>query len=277
VLLLKNSVDRIGLWSAAVLLSLMVANAVVPPLSHAQPAHAYPLEYQSIVEGEKLEYEAGWNGIPAARAAVSTIRDPERPGLYRVSAEARSLGYVSWIWKMQDSFEARIEAKSYWPVSFVVRLNEKGRVDIRQCTFCYPENLIRVVRLKKKKVEEYSIPIGVTYDALTAAFLLRAIELKIGDAPQAEVCEGKDIYLIRMDVVGMDQVKLGLGTVPAYRMNVSLKKLYPHEDVTRKKKREKFYWATLWLSADSARVPLKLESRVFVGHVYVELVSDNRG
>lgn len=267
--------DRRVLCSTAFVLSVVLCGAAILSASEGEQAHAYPLEYQSLVDGEKLEYKAGWNGIPAARATVSTFRDPEIPKLYRVSAHARSLGYVSRIWNMRDSIETRINPETYWPVSFVVSLLEKGRVDTRQCVFSYAEHVIRVVRQKRQTVQEYTIPIGAAYDALTAAFLLRAIELKVGDAPQVEVCEGKDIYLVRMDVVGMEHVKLGLGTFPAYRLKVSLKKLYPHERAPGKNK--KFQWATLWLSADAARIPLKLESKVFVGNVYVELVSENRG
>jgi hypothetical protein len=268
--------NRMAVWSREVLMSFLLVCSAGLCASRAEPANPYPVEYKSLVDGERLEYEAGWNGIPAARATVSVNRDTEYRDLYRISGQARSLGYVSLLWNMRDSLETRIDPRTYWPVSFVVFLHENDWVDIRQGVFHYPENILTMVRRRRQEVQEYTIPTtNATYDALTAAFLLRAIELKVGDAPQAEVCDGQSIYLVRLDVVGTERVKISLGTIPAYRMTVSLKKLYPQESVSENKK--KFYGATLWLAADSTRVPLKLESKVFVGHVYIELVSENRG
>jgi hypothetical protein len=32
--------------------------------------------------------------------------------------------------------------------------------------------------------------------------------------------------------------------------------------------------AIVWISADSRRLPVKLQSKVFIGHVYLELTAD---
>lgn len=260
---------------AGIQLCLIALRGFVAP-SLAQPFHhPYPLVYASLVEGEKLEYEAGWNGIPAARASICVARDREYPGLLRIAAEARSLGYVSLVWKMHDSWQTRVDAASYRPVSFAVSFHENDWVDIRRGVFRYAERVLEVERRKKESVTRYTIPIGTTYDVLTAAFLLRSIELNVGDRPEAEVCDGQGIYVVSMNVTGKDTVKLRAGNVPAYRMTVSIKKLYPEEEPVPGKK--KFFGATLWIAADATRVPLRVESKLFVGSVYVELVSENRG
>ena len=138
------------------------------------------------------------------------------------------------------------------------------------------ESTIHVIRLKRGKTQEYTIPCGLTYDPVTVAFLLRAIALKPGDSPNAEVCEGKEVYRVGADVVGVEEVKFGKAVIPAYKLKASLKRIYPPEE-PKSKKKKKFYWATLWLSADELRIPLRLEAKVFVGHIYIKLVTENRG
>ena len=272
---LRKNLRRTALQLAGLQLCLLALRGFVPP-SLAQPfRHPYPLVYAPLVEGERLEYEAGWNGIPAARASICVARDSEYPGLFRIAAEARSLGYVSLVWKMHDSWQTRVEAESYRPVSFTVSFHENDWVDIRRGVFRYAEHVLEVERRKKESVERYTIPVGTTYDVLTAAFLLRSIELRVGDRPEAEVCDGQGTYLVSMNVTGKDTIKIRVGAVPAYRMTVSIKKLYPQEGPVPGKKT--FFGATLWIAADATRVPLRVESKLFVGSVYVELVSENRG
>ncbi len=244
--------------------------------SYAQSfAHAYPLVYAPIRAGERLEYHAGWNGIPAARISLSVVHDREYPGLLRIVAEARSLGYVALLWNMHDVWQTRIDAATYQPISFVVSMHENEWVDVRRGIFHYAEHVLKVERRTRHSEEGYTIPIQTTYDILSGLCLLRSIELSVGEARYAQVTDGKGTYLVTMNVTEKELVKVKAGSIPAYRMTVSLKKMY-HEDSPSPAK-QKFYGATLWIAADHTRVPLRIESKLFVGSVYLELVSDNRG
>jgi hypothetical protein len=247
------------------------ANTSLPP----DEVFSHPIVFQNLVHGEALSYEAGWNGIPAARATIITERKPDEPNLYEVKASARTENPVSTLWRMRNLVITTIDAGQFRPIHMFMKQDENRKVSTRDIDFVYTEKSIKVRRQKKSDITLEEFPLGLAYDPVSAAFLFRSIDLEVGETIETDVCDGKGIYRIRTKVEAVENVKIGIGTFPGYRINLSIEKILPPVKVPDDQKKVK--WVNLWISADPARIPLRLESKVFIGYVYMELTGENRG
>ena len=234
-----------------------------------------PIAYHNLVHGEALEYEAGWNGIPAAKATIVTECNPENCNLYNICAQAWTENLISKLWRMRDTVMTTMDAALFRPIRMILTQDENNEVSSRKVDFAYDEKSIKVRKEKNNDVTFEEFPLGLACDPVSAVFLFRSIDLHVGETIETDVCDGNGIFRLQVKVEAMENVKIGIGTFPAYRLNVAIEKIYPVS--TDMEKKGKIKWVKLWVSADPTRILLLLKSKVFIGHVYIELISENRG
>jgi len=102
-------------------------------------------------------------------------------------------------------------------------------------------------------------------------YLARSSDFKVGDRLYFKVFGGRYQYLLELFVEKKEPVELTSGkTVEAYRIIPRI------QNITKKGYAGRLNEATIWISADARRMPVKLSSKIVFGTVYLDLVQDNK-
>ena len=72
--------------------------------------------------------------------------------------------------------------------------------------------------------------------------------------------------------MGREKISVHSGTYSAIKMDLQLSKISKDLELQPHKK---FRKATIWLSDDADRLPLRIEAQIFVGTIFAELQSVN--
>jgi hypothetical protein len=123
-----------------------------------------------------------------------------------------------------------------------------------------------------KQTKNYQFESNNTLDPITAVYLARSTEYKVGDKLYFKVFGGRYQYLLELFVEKKEPVELESGkTVEAYRIVPRI------QNITKRGYAGRVNEAIIWISADERRVPIKMSSKVIFGTVHLELIDDKRG
>ena len=236
------------------------------PVYH--PKH-YPFE-----AGEKELYLASWNGIfSVATAEISmttTVIDGKR--VYHVQVQAKSSRILDLIWKMRDTITSTFDAKALSPAHFTFSQRENAKVIDTEARLDPATKRWAVSRLQVgQEPQVYEFESENTLDPITAVYLARSVEFKVGDRLYFKIFGGRYRYLLELLVETKEPIDLASGKkVEAYRIIPRL------QNLTKNGYAERLNEATIWISADQRRLPVKLSSKIVFGSVYLELVQSKR-
>lgn len=256
-------------------LSLALAGqAQETPANGAPPVPKYQPKHYPFADGERASYKASWNGIPVATADVQAtpiIIDGKK--FYRVRVDARTSRGLDLIWRMRDTITSVFEAGTLTPVRYVFSQRENSRSIDTHAHFNEETRKWAVNRWqegRKPRVNEWES--NQTLDPITAVYLARSIDFKVGDKLTFEVFGGRHRYLLEMAVEKKESVQLQSGAV------VEAFKIIPKlTNLTQQGYASRMNDAAIWISADERRMPVKLWSKIFVGTVNMDLVQDSTG
>jgi hypothetical protein len=241
----------------------------VPPAVPLYQPKFYPYE-----NGEQASYKASWNGVPVATAEIQTTPiTVEGKKFYRVRIDAKTSRGLDLIWKMRDTITSTFDAKSLAPSRFVFSQRENSRAIDTEAKFNQANKKWLVNRWQEgKKPRVYDFDSNNTLDPITAAYLARSLDFKVGENLSFNVFGGRYQYLLELKVEKKEPVELESGAV------IEAFKVVPRiTNLTKKGYAGRMTEAAVWISADERRMPVKLWSKMFAGNVYMELVQDKPG
>ena len=219
-------------------------------------------------------YHARWNGIPVGTAevrAVPIVSDGKK--FYRVRVEAQTSKVLDLVWKMRDTISSTFDAHVLAPSRFVFNQRENSRVIDTNATYNPATKQWFVDRRepgKKPRIQRFES--SNTLDPVTAVYLARSVDFKVGDKLLFNVFGGRSRYLLELAVQSKEPVTLESGkTIDAYKIVPKVTNL------SKKGYASRMNDASIWISADERRMPVKLTSKIFVGTVQMELVQDRAG
>jgi uncharacterized protein DUF3108 len=232
-----------------------------------QPKH-FPYE-----AGEKEVYRASWNGLvsvaTAEISAVPTVIDGKK--VYQVQVEAKSSRMLDFIWKMHDTITSTFDAKALSPARFTFSQRENSKVIDTEARLDHTRKRWAVNRHQAgKRAKIYEFDAQNTLDPITAVYLARSVDFRVGDRLYFKVFGGRYQYLLELFVEKKEPVELVSGKIEAYRIVPRI------QNLTKNGYAERLNEATIWISADERRLPVRLSSKIAFGSVYLELVRDKR-
>jgi len=242
------------------------------PVSSAVGVRQYQPRFYPFDRGESVRYKASWNGIPVASAEIET-RSIWIAGkkFYRVKIRAKTWKVVDLIWKMRDSLESIFDAQTFSPHRFIFSQKENRRRTETRVSFDQQTKKVMVHRQKGKKIKQFEFVSDETFDPISAVYLLRSLDVKIGDRLEMNLFGGHNHYRLVLHVVEQERIHLAVGKFDAFKIDAQLIKQTPLTD-DRKNHRQKVRRGSLWISSDPKRILLKASSKVWIGSVYLELM-----
>jgi hypothetical protein len=271
-----NLSKHLGITFCTVLafVTISLSQAGEAPINPAS-VPTYQPKFQPFEAGENQVYRAHWNGMVSVATAEITAKPTIIDGkkVYQVKVQAKSSKFLDLIWKMRDTITSTFDAKAFAPSHFTFRQRENSKVidtEARYSEFTKRWAVNRQEGGKKPKVYEFDSQ--NTLDPITAVYLARSIDFKVGDRLHFKVFGGKYQYRLELRIDGKEPVALPSGkSVEAYKIIPFL------QNIAKEGYASRLNEATVWISADERRLPIKISSKIFVGSVYLELVEDKHG
>jgi hypothetical protein len=214
-------------------------------------------------------YAFGWGGFTAATADIRSSKPAE--GRIELQGTGGTIGTAQALWKFDTRHRALADANTLRPLE----MEQVDLVRAKTLTTKLAFNDAGVVRTlsdstsaapgKSKRFDSPNL-----FDLHTALLYLRSQRLQEGSVQRLVVYPATAAYLATITVLGRESVKVAAGTYPAIKCDLQLNKIGKKNELQPHKK---FSRATVWLSDDGDRLLLRIEARVFIGVVFVELQS----
>lgn len=220
--------------------------------------------------GERLEYEFGWNGIPAARAVMTVTQIVVNNVMaYKLRTETFTTGRVRLLWKMDDWGESIVHPRTLKPIMFFMHQDEAGMVADTFVAFDHDSKVAKITRTSKRKTKKKELRLTDAYDPLSLVYLLRCIKLNVGEKKVFEIVDGHHTYKVIFDIIAKEKITVKAGSYTSYKIRPAFVQTPPPV----KKEEKILYSADLWINADPPNYLLQVKSKIMVGTVYGELVS----
>lgn len=220
-------------------------------------------------EGEKLSFEFGWNNIPAAfgSATVEKTIYSNRPA-YRFSFECRTNAVVDVLWKMRDKGFSIVSLPPFVPHTHFFEEHENKRHKRTSLFYDHRSRTLRCLVQKpdKNKSTLYTIKATNALDPITLAYFLRCFDYEIGKTYSVLMIFSKTVYDFKLSAKRRETIK-----TPAGKFKAIVFDLFVTRTSAKQEKLAKLRHARIWVSDDKRKLPLRLDSEVFIGRVYGEL------
>ena len=258
------------LKKARLLITASLIFAVSAALIFAGNAPEQPQNYKPqfypFDKGEKATYNGSWLGIPLASAEIRmqpVVVNGKK--FYQVKVQARTWRYLDLIWKMRDTIESTFDAETLHPNRFVFRQRENKKKNDTVAVVDPTTKKWTVDRKENNKPKNFEFTSSFAYDPISATYLARSVDFKVGDRLRLEVFGGKSRYLVTFDVAGKERISVKGGEIEAYKVIPQVR------DLSKTGYAGRMRQATIWITADEKRTPIRIQSQVFIGSVTIEM------
>lgn len=216
----------------------------------------------AALAGETLEFEVRWGVIPAGRATLK-VRDAGE-GRLSFQAEAETLAYVSTIYPVRERIESTVLLPGLQALRYRQDSKEGwGRAKESEILFDPVQGVARYFRDQEAK-KSLLVPPGVQ-DPLSCFYAYRSLDLPDDDEVRLDVTDGKKLITGVVRVLGREEVETPAGTFRTVRIEPILEDL---GGIFKKSPGARIF---VWITDDEWRRPVKLQSKVVIGHFTAEL------
>ena len=245
-----------------------IADAVVPPrpLPDGVRVPRYSPGPMPFHPGQQLIYQGSWIGIPAAGGKVVLHGDPGDPAPLSAEIWINTNRLTDKLYKMRDYLREDFSAGSLKPAEVNIRQNEGRRHDIFKVTFDHRDHVVTLVKHGPRGVQTRKFLSYNPSGPVSGAMMALSQPLEAGDSLSFDAFSGTTRYIFELKVVRRERIGTPLGEFDAFRIVPTVTYL------SDGKINDEVHDTTLWVSADARRLPLRIESAVFIGTVRIDLV-----
>lgn len=240
------------------------ASRRVETLDVAVQTPVYELPANLPLPDEELHYALRWAGLPVG--GVSLAMAPAGPEGLGVAVRGATHPGISWLYRLRFSGEALVATAPFGPRHFTLDSCEGDRQ--RRTEIHFPESEgepVRGIREKPGRSKEYVFHSTNSFDIPSAAYLLMSLDYEPGEEFVLDAFTGKDRYLVKARVEGLEPMEGAAYTGPAWHLRLETREL-TDEDPERKHR-----GTHVWLSPERPRRIVRASSETFVGSLTLEL------
>jgi hypothetical protein len=230
-----------------------------------------PEPFQITIPEGKYVYRFVWNGVPSAESELLvTVQDKESHPYYRFEGAARTSKFADIFWKLRASAVVFVDALSGRTLKINVQDRQNKKLKWTETVFNHDSSEAYYTRWKQGEVKQKTIPLcDGALDPASLCLLISRQEMQVGDSMNFILLVGDDPYEVQYAVAARERITLSGCAFDTLRIEPSFSKM---ED-KGKNKPPKIDLMTLWVNDSEPRIPLKMQSKTFVGHVTAELIS----
>jgi hypothetical protein len=242
-------------------------NALPPKINAEVPRYVPgPMPYH---EGEQFVFEASWLGIRAAQGRFRIHTNQKDDSRWVAEGWVQTSSFADLFFKMRDSVKEDIAKDGLEPSQMYIVQHENRRSNEYTVKFNRPEVTITKHNHKGDFTRAFISDngLGMISGGLTAL----SLPLEAGKTFNFDIFSGTERYVFSFDVAERERVRVPLGEFDAWRIVPDV--LYWSDGNLKGEGKD----TTLWVSADSRRLPLRIQSATFIGYVRADLIEVDDG
>ena len=222
----------------------------------------------NIIRGEKLKYKIAFSSgltgnVKGGEATMSVKSSTVRTGnhdTYLATLYGATTGVIEWFYQVENKYETFIDTDTKAPVMYAQYVHENK----------YSNNDTVYFDQKKNTATYRNKPVKIpdnTHDFVSMLYYVRTLDmskLKKGDSFIIPFFTSDKVINSKIIYNGIEKVKnnkRGLVDCYSFKPQVGKGKVFNQD-----------YPATMWITADSDRLPLLVEAKMKVGKVKMELI-----
>jgi hypothetical protein len=210
-------------------------------------------------------YHFGWSGFTAAVGDMHFTKTADK--FFQLEATGRTIGLVRAWWKMDASYRGLADAETLRPIESKQTEIYRRKKLVTDLTFTDSGVMrARTEGTGAKATKPFDFP-GLL-DLHSALLYLRSQPLGDRSVYRIVVYPATSAYLTTITVLGRERVTVRAGAYNAIKIDLQLQRLGKKLEL---EPHRKFRRATIWISDDENRIPLRIEAQIFVGTVFAEL------
>jgi hypothetical protein len=257
--------DRHLLLIATISLSTLSGSFAVEPAWESTVTKDPPGSFPELRPG-RTNYHFGWSGITAGTGDIRINKMDKR---LQLEAAGKTIGFVRALWKLDATYRGLVDPETLRPIESKQTEIYRKKKMVTELAF----NSSGVTRTRtegfgtgKTSTVPYNFP--NLFDLQSAFLYLRSQPLTDHSVYRIVVYPATSAYLTTITVSGREHVSVRAGSYNAIKVDLDLKRVGKKMELEPHKK---FRRATIWLSDDKDRIPLRIEAQIFVGTVFAEL------
>ena len=223
------------------------------------------LKQKAFKKGEFLRYDVSYGYFDAAEATLEIKKSAQKTNgrsTMHIVGKGRSRGALSFFFRVEDRYETYMDEEALLPWEFNRHVREGGYALDRNIKFNHYNNKATV---KQNDTQHYPVEPN-TQDLLSAFYYARTLDLQDAKLNQEFVVNtffDREMYPLKFKFLGKDELKTELGTFEClkFRPMVEAGRVFKEEEDV-----------TIWISNDTNKVPLRVQSDLLVGSIVMELV-----
>jgi hypothetical protein len=213
----------------------------------------------------RATYHFGWSGFTAGVGDMHFTKTGDKR--FQLEASGRTIGLVRAWWKLDASYRGLANAETLRPIESKQTEIYRRKKLVTDLTFTDSGvTRTRTEGTGAKASKPFNFP-GL-FDLHSALLYLRSQPLNDHSVYRIVVYPATSSYLTTISVLGRERVTVRAGTYDAIKVDLQLKRLGKNLEL---EPHRKFRRATVWISDDANRIPLRIEAQIFVGTVFTEL------
>jgi uncharacterized protein DUF3108 len=223
--------------------------------------------------GERFTYNVSWKVFDAGIATMTLAEKMsfQNEETYRINATVYSTGIVSALFKVVDVFESFFQARDLCSRRITKRIQEGRRHRETVVTF---DAKARRAQMEDRDLNLPDLPAKRTespvpscvQDVISALYVIRTRTLRVGELVQFPINDGGRTYDVTVEIQAEEEVRTPAGTFQAFRLEPKV------FDGLFKSKGRLFVWVT----TDSARMPVQLKAKINIGTITAALTQADR-
>jgi hypothetical protein len=220
---------------------------------------------QAFGVGERFEFSVGYGMIKAGTAVMEIPEIVKFTGkkCYHIISTAQSNKFFSVFFKVNDKVESLMDVHELYSLRFDKHLREgKFKADISM--LFDQENHLAIYNNGQ---DTFSVPAYVQ-DVLSAFYLVRTRELKVGQSIFVDNHADKKNYPLEVKVLRKERIKVPAGTFDC----VVVEPILRASGIFQQKGS-----LTVWLTDDQVKMPVLMKSKVVIGSISTELTNYKLG
>ena len=207
---------------------------------------------------EKFSYDIYWLGLHVGNASLEAV---DVNGLLTITSLANSSGFISAFYKVEDYAQSQI--RDGIPVHFRIKQHEGKYRSNKETIYDADNKNVTFFNYLKGIKKEHAVRDGDAWDVISGFYYLRTQPLDIGKTVCINIFDSNKFYKAEINVLKKEKIKIpGIGEMNTLIVRPELKT----EGLFQRKGD-----VLIWLTDDEKRIPVRIETKVPVGDVVVEL------
>lgn len=221
-----------------------------------------PVGIRELV-GERLEYRVLWAGVPVGSASMSVGIGP-KPWVLEMRSTADSYPALRWIYPVEDRVLSRVVSDTFRAKEYRKLSREGFRSRERRQVLFDPANGSAGTLIDGERIPYLQVPEDIL-DPLSAIYAYRVHPAPGGEPPELPITDGRSLVTARMNILGTGRVSVPAGTFETVEVEPQI------EGLGGIFRRSPDATIRLWITRDRWRRLVRMETKVAIGSVRVEL------